>query len=244
VDETLARSAFPGESNVIGRTLRLGWGLENAQIVGVVRHARTIEVGREVRPQIYAPIGNLFAGAGIVTVRATQDDRASLIALNREIAAAIAEVGPGRAIGDAVLLTDNVTAAMSTLVAVTGLVTFLAVGAGLLSAIGLYLVIAYVVHQRRRATAIRSAVGASPTQIMWDNFRTTGFVAAFAVTIGTALSLAAAPLLGDLLYGVATRDLLSLAIAVIIAFVAAGLGTLIPVRRAARTDILSVLRES
>jgi putative ABC transport system permease protein len=244
VDETLARSAFPGESNVIGRTLRLGWGLENAQIVGVVRHARTIEVGREVRPQIYAPIGNLFAGAGIVTVRATDDGRASSIALNGEIAAAIAEIGPGRAIGDPVLLTDNVTAAMSTLVAVTGLVTFLAVGAGLLSAIGLYLVIAYVVHQRRRATAIRSAVGASPTQIMWDNFRTTGFVAAFAVTIGTALSLAAAPLLRDLLYGVATRDLLSLTIAVIIAFVAAALGTLVPVRRAARADILSVLRES
>ena len=60
VDETLIRTVFPGERDVIGRMLRLGWGLANAHIVGVVGHARTIEVARAVRPQIYVPIGNLF----------------------------------------------------------------------------------------------------------------------------------------------------------------------------------------
>ena len=69
-------SGVSGRSRTcIGRTLRLGWGLPNSQIVGVVGHARTIEIGRVVRPQIYAPIGNLFQNAGIVTVRASGDPR-------------------------------------------------------------------------------------------------------------------------------------------------------------------------
>jgi hypothetical protein len=57
------------------------------------------------------------------------------------------------------MLTDNVATATSTLRAVTGLVTSLAVSAGLFSAIGLYLVIAFVVHSAgaARRFARRSA---------------------------------------------------------------------------------------
>lgn len=240
VDETLLRVVFPSESNVIGRTLRLGWGLQNATIVGVVGHARAIEVGRAVRPQIYVPIGNLFQQAGIVTVRAHGDPR--LVA--GQVAAAIQEAGPGRAIASVGMVSDNVTAATSTLIAVTWLVTSLAISAGLLSAIGLYLVIAFVVHQRRRATAIRSALGATSAQVMWQHFRTSGGILLIALPAGVALSLASAPLFDDLVYGVSRRDVSSLLLAVMIA-VAAGLaGTLLPVRRAARTDVVKVLRET
>jgi len=136
VDETLVRTVFAGERDVIGRTLRLGWGLPNARIIGVVGHARTIEVGRAVRPQIYSSIGNLFQNVGIVTVRTSGD----AMRLRSQIEAAIAEVRPGRAVAQVAMLTDNVTAAMSTLVAVTGLVTLLAITAAALSAVGLYIV--------------------------------------------------------------------------------------------------------
>jgi predicted permease len=240
VDETLVATLFPGARDVIGRTLRLGWGLENAQIVGVVGHARTIEVARAVRPQIYVPIGNLFQQAGIVTVRADGDPRL----LRNSIMAAINEVGPGRGISGVAMLTDNVAAASSTLLAVTGLVTVLTMSAGLLCAVGLYLVVAYVIHQHRRANAIRTAVGASPRRVVWDNIRTSGVVAAIALPLGIVLSLVAAPFLEGLVYGVRTRDFLSIGGALVLAAAAAALGTYFPARRAARANILGTLRES
>ena len=240
VDETLAKAAFPDEPNVLGRTLRFGWGLANAQIVGVVGHARSVDIGRVVRPQIYSSIGNLFQNAGIVTVRATGDPRL----LTPSIVAAINEVGPGRAVASISMLQDNVTLATSALVAVTGLVSFLSISAGLLSAIGLYLVLAFVVHQRRRATAIRTALGASRPQVMWQHFKTSGVVMLAAVPVGLVLSLFVAPLFADLVYGVAQRDRSSLGLAVLIAVTTGILGTWFPVRRAANANVVKTLRES
>ena len=240
IDDTLARAAFPGESQVVGKQLRLGWGVPTSRIVGVVKHARTIEVGRVVRPQVYAPMGNLFQNAGMVVVRAAGDPRA----LAGAVTAAINEVRPGRAVSNVAMLSDNVTAATSTVVAVTGLLTFLAASAGLLSAVGLYLVIAFVVHQRRRETAIRSALGATRAQVMWTNVRTSVVVLCAALPAGALLSLAAAPFLSELVYAVEPRSPGSLAFAALAAAVTGLLGTLVPVRRAAAANIVKILRES
>jgi predicted permease len=240
VDETLVRTVFPGERDVLGRTLRLGWGLANARIVGVVGHARTIDVGRAVRPQIYVPIGNLFQQAGIVVVRAAVDPRSLAPAIER----AIEEVGPGRAISNVAMLSDNVTAATSAVVAVTWLVTFLAASGALLSAVGLYLLVAFIVHQRRRATAIQTALGASRRQVMWSNLRSSGIVMTVALPVGTALSLIAGPFLADLLYEVPRHDPVSMMVALVVAVAAAALGTYVPVRRAADANVVQVLRES
>jgi hypothetical protein len=239
VDETLVRTVFPGAPQVVGRTLRLGWGLPNALIVGVVRHARAIDIGRDVRPQIYVPIGNLFQNAGIVTVRAHRDPGP----LAGAVIDAIREIGPGRAVSNVAMLSDNVAAATSTLRAVTGLVASLAISAGLLSAIGLYLVVAFVVHQQRRATAIRTALGASRAQVMWHHVRTSGAVMAAALPAGVLLSLAVAPLFAELAYGVARRDVRSVALALAVAVCAGVLGTYLPVRRAANANVGKVLRE-
>jgi ABC-type antimicrobial peptide transport system permease subunit len=142
------------------------------------------------------------------------------------------------------MISDNVSLATSTLVAVTGLVSFLSMSAGLLSAVGLYLVIAFVVHQRRRATAIRTALGATRRQVMWQHARTSGLVMLAAVPIGIGLSLAVAPLFADLVYGVSHRDAASLLIATAVAAVTGIVGTWLPVRRAANANVVKILRES
>ena len=165
-------------------------------------------------------------------------------ALRSQIEAAIREVGPGRAIGQAAMLSDNVTAAMSTLVAVTGLVSFLAVTAAGLSAVGLYIVIAFIVHERRRSAAIRTALGATAGQVMWAYIRTGGLVMLGAVAVGVVLSLGAAALFNELLYGVHPRDPVSLALAVVIAVVISATAMCLPTRKAARADIVRILREA
>jgi ABC-type antimicrobial peptide transport system permease subunit len=125
---------------------------------------------------------------------------------------------------------------------VTGLVAVLATSAGLLSAIGLYAVIAYLLHARRRATAIRSALGASPRQLVRLHMRTSTRILAVALPVGAGLAVASAPLFASLLFGVGGRDPWSLAGASLIAVCASLIGTYVPIRRAAAVDPILALR--
>jgi ABC-type antimicrobial peptide transport system permease subunit len=199
---------------------------------------RGIDIAREVRPQIYAPFGNFMQQSLIFTVRGSGDPRH----LAEAALAAVREMNTGRAVSSFTMLTDNVSAATSTLRSVTGLVAMLAISAGLLSAIGLYAVIAFILHQRRRATAIRSALGASPAQLIRLHLKTSGALLLAALPVGVVLAAVVAPLFSALVFGVAERDAASLAIASVLAVVASLVGTYVPVRRAASTDPVIVLR--
>jgi putative ABC transport system permease protein len=240
IDDSLARNAFPELQlqNVIGQRLNVGYQIGPSTIVGIVGHARGIEVGRNVRPQLYAPMGVFLRIPLNFTIRAHGD----AMALRTPIRAAVEEVGPGGALSGFTMLTDNVTNASSTLHAVTGFVTTLAICAGLLSTVGLYIVIAFVVHQRRRSTAIRSALGASPGQLIRHHLRTSATVIALALPVGIALAILAAPLFSALVYGVKPRDVTSLSIAAVMAIVAGLLGTYMPARRAGSADVVVALR--
>ena len=238
IDEMLARSAFPELDNVIGQVLNVGYQIGPSTIVGVVGHARGIEVGRNVRPQLYAPMGTFLRIPMTFMVRTAGDPLKHTDAVR----AAIEEIGPGAALSGFTVLTSSVATATSTLHAVTGFVSALAISAGLLSAVGLYIVIAFVVHQRRRSTAIRCALGASPAQLVWHHLRTSGWVIVAALPIGVGLALAAAPLFSALIYGVAARDSASLLMAAGVAVVAGLVGTYMPVRRAGSADVVNALR--
>ena len=238
IDEMLAKSAFPEMQNVIGQRLNVGYQIGPSTIVGVVGHARTIDVGRAVRPQLYAPMSVFLRLPLHFTIRAQGD----AMALRPHVRRAIEEIGPGGALSGFTMLTDNVATASSTLHAVTGFVTTLAICAGLLSTVGLYIVIAFVVHQRRRSTAIRCALGASPGQLILHHLRTSAAVIALALPVGVGLAILASPLFSALVYGVAPRDVTSLTIAAAMAVVAGLLGTYMPARRAGSADVVVALR--
>jgi putative ABC transport system permease protein len=237
IDETLAAAAFPGV-DPIDRMLRLGWGLPNSRVVGVVGHARVIDVSQEVRPQIYVPYGRFSWGPLNFTVR-TEGDPLTRVEAVRE---AVRELGTGRAVSRFQLLTDNVTTATSALRSVTIMVSMLAVSAALLCALGLYAVVSYVVHERRRATAIRGALGATPGRLLGHHLRNGIAIVAVAIPIGVALSVAAARFFSSLVYEIGVRDVRSLAAAAALAALTGLLGTYFPARRAANADPAQALR--
>ena len=61
--------------------------------------------------------------------------------------------------------------------------------------------------------------------------------------IGSFLRRRVAPLFADLVYGLSQRDTSSLALAVVIAAVTGLVGTWVPVSRAAKANVIKVLRE-
>ena len=154
----------------------------------------------------------------------------------------LAELGPGRAVAGFQLLSDNVTDALGTLRFVTVLVALLAFSAAFLSALGLYAVVSYVVHQTRRATAIRSAMGATPADLLRYHLGNGNLILIVAIPVGIVLCLLSARFVEALLYGVVVRDLGSLAAAALLAIVTGVIGTFIPARSAAREDPARALR--
>ena len=112
----------------------------------------------------------------------------------------------------------------------------------LLSAVGLYSVMAYVVSQRTREVGIRMALGANRADVMkmitFQGMR----LAVIGVAIGLLLSLGLARALTSLLIGVSGYDVTTFvlvpALLVLVAFVACYL----PARRATKIDPLVALR--
>jgi hypothetical protein len=237
IDENLAAMTWPGE-DPIGKTMRMGWQLPPTTVVGVITHPRVIDVSQDVRPQIYVPYGLFPWGPLRYTVKAEGDPTL----LTGEVREVLAAMGPGRAAFGFQDLSDNVAAAMSTLRFVTLLVALLAFSAAFLSALGLYAVVSFVVHQRRRATAIRGAMGASPAQLMHYHLKSGILILAVAVPIGSLLSLMSARFVEALLYGVNVHDAFSLSAAVLLAAVTGLVGTLIPALSGAKQDPAIALR--
>jgi ABC-type antimicrobial peptide transport system permease subunit len=114
----------------------------------------------------------------------------------------------------------------------------------LITAVGVYGVMAYSTAQRAGEMAIRMALGCSIEGIFGlviiDGLR----LIVIGVGIGTALSFALGHWLKSLLFGVSSTDAVTLlgAIAVV---VAAGMSaTLLPAKRASRVQIASMMREN
>jgi ABC-type antimicrobial peptide transport system permease subunit len=123
-----------------------------------------------------------------------------------------------------------------------GLLTGFAAAAMLLAAIGIYGVMALNVNARLCEFGVRLALGAAPADVMRLVLRGGARLAIVGVVIGAAGSYLATPLLRDLLFQVAPRDLLTLGGVALILGSVALLACYVPARRAMSADPTEALR--
>jgi ABC-type antimicrobial peptide transport system permease subunit len=103
-------------------------------------------------------------------------------------------------------------------------------------------VTAYSVTQRTQEIGVRMALGAQPRQVSWLILRQGLVQLAIGLVIGTAGTLAAAPVLSALLVQIKPHDPATL-IGIAVVFTAVTIcACLIPARRATQLDPLSALR--
>jgi len=112
----------------------------------------------------------------------------------------------------------------------------------LLSAVGLYGVIAYSVSQRTREIGIRIALGAQQNNVMRLILGEGMLVILIGLAIGLAGSLAVTRFLSSLLFGVTTTDPITFAAVAVLLAVVALAACYIPARRAMRVDPIVALR--
>lgn len=237
VDASLAEALFPGE-NALGRVFKAGWGLPDLEIVGVIRHPRVMDARAEVRPQVYVP-ATLFRWRPLYYVVRHDGDG---VGLAEAVRAQVDAAGTGRAVYDVRPLDGYLADATSALRLTLTLITVLAGLTAVLAAFGLFSVMMYVAYRARRASAIRSALGATRGELLRHHLSGGTRILVGAIPTGLVLALLGARLLQTIVYEVSTYDLPSLIAAALAAGGVGVLATWLPAQRAAHADPMDTLR--
>jgi len=124
-------------------------------------------------------------------------------------------------------------------VVVIGPLAFIAL---LLASIGLHGLTSYAVARRTSEIGIRLALGAQRSQVLWLVLRQVLALAAAGLALGIPLAWAGGPLVASYLFGVAPRDVLTVALAGLVLTLVTLVAGWLPARRAARMDPLAALR--
>jgi putative ABC transport system permease protein len=238
VNETFARTAFPGQ-NAVGRRIRRPPSQENpqpwAEIVGVAADSRYLTLGEEARPLTYWP---LRAGAATNLHVRTDGDA---VALARELPERLRTIN-ARVPVRAKPLRSVMAIALFPAQAAAVLLASLGVIGWALTIAGLYGVVAYTVTRRVPEIGVRVALGATPASVVRLVLRDGMTIAIAGLALGLSLAAAATPFLSMFLAGVDPRDFVSFgAVAAVLLFTAL-LATYGPARRGARIAPMQALR--
>lgn len=238
VNESFAKHVFPGES-ALGKVVMRGPNSEFvAQIVGVIRDVRTNGPTVPVIDELYFSIHQMGRPAMSVLAR-TNGDAA---ALQSSIRSAVLAVDKDQPISFFATMDTNIALSLGAQRIVASLTSVFAGLALVLSAVGLYSVLAYAVSQRTPEIGIRIALGAQRGQVVQLILRSGLDLVGIGLLVGLVGAAATAQAIKSLLFGVEPFDLRVYAAVGVTFIIVALLACLIPSLRASRIDPLNALR--
>jgi putative ABC transport system permease protein len=253
VSHKLAEHCWPG-SDPVGKRLRLG--LQEAKIpwltvVGEVADVKEASPDEPGKQQYYQPVEqyeksigpfvsptDLTGNGGSVVVRTAMEPERMANVLR----ATVRSIDPQLPLAQVQSMERAVSNSEAPRRFNTVVISAFAIAAALLAALGLYGVIAFSTALRTQEMAIRMALGSQRSGILRLVFASAAKVAMLGCAIGLLGVLAASRLLGSFLFGVSPFDPLVLSLAVVFVLLLAWLASLLPARRAASIDLMSLLR--
>jgi predicted permease len=244
VNRTFERANFTGSA--IGQTLPAGIDDKRPdgtawRIVGVVDDVRHRGATEPVQPEIYPCMCQITDGptpAEYVSVRTTGDP-ADLARGFREL---VRGLNPNAIVEQTMTMEERLLRSLARPRLYAVLLGGFAVFALLISGIGLFGGLSYGVTQRTREIGLRSALGATPGEIVLLIVRQGLTVAGAGLAAGIVIALLATRVLSGFLYGVATRDTASFAGVSALLLLTSIVACAIPARRAARIDVVRALK--
>ncbi|HMD37482.1 MAG TPA: ABC transporter permease [Vicinamibacterales bacterium] len=240
VDDWLARQMFGGGPAVGRRVLLSPNGISEqwAEIVGVVDHARAQDVRIDGLPQIYVSFSHRPMLNAQMIVRTSGDPAALATAARR----AVERLGPGRPVTRIATLGSLVDAGRADTRFALFVLTAFAGVALLLTAIGVYGVVAYATARRTREIAVRLALGAAARDIILLVVREGSAWIVLGLVAGLAGARVLSTFLAALLVHVTAADPATfLSVAALLAAVAI-VASAVPAIRAVRIDPMLSLR--
>jgi putative ABC transport system permease protein len=243
INETAARFFWPDE-DPIGRTIRYGWQDPHnpIQIVGIVGDVRSQGAGRPAPPAVYVPLAQSWTdspGRFSTFVIRTRGNPVDIAASAR---AAVASIDAGLPLADLRPLSEVVSAASGQPRFTTLVMSFFAIIAFFLAALGLYGILAYSVEQRVREIGVRVALGADKGEIFRLIIGAGMRLALVGAGVGVTSALALTRLMSGMLSGVTSTDPVTYIAVVGMLAISALLASYLPARRATRVDPIVALR--
>jgi predicted permease len=243
ITENFARKYFPNE-NPIGKHFKPGLGdgytkSDMREIVGVVGDIKRGKLTDDSTPEYYLPHSQATVGPPTLVLR-TSGDPTSLINSVRSEVAAIDKNIP---IFDVHSYDDLISRSAAQPRFQSMLLTGFAALALLLSAIGLYAVLSYMVAQRTLEIGVRMALGARRSDVLNLVLRRGLGLAMLGLVIGLGLSLVLTRYMASMLFTIKPLDPLTLLSVTAILLLVSVLASTAPAWRAARMDPMKTLRD-
>ncbi|HEX6050545.1 MAG TPA: ADOP family duplicated permease, partial [Gemmatimonadaceae bacterium] len=246
VTRALANQLWPNES-ALGKGIRCCYNGPNwYRVVGVAEDVRGNGFDQPVTPAVFFPAiaieGAPLEGTPRYLEVIVRSRSGNLSALAPAVRRAIAELDATVPVANERSMEQVVARSMAKRTFTLTLLAIASVMALLLSAIGLYGVVSYVVGERRGEIGIRVALGAQRGDVGRMIVMQSVRLAVVGVLLGIAGAIATTRVLRSLLFEVHPTDPLTLGLvsAVLVAIAAAA--SWIPARRAMRVDPVEALR--
>jgi predicted permease len=246
VTAALARRLWPGQ-DPIGKGVRgNGWAQPFYRVVGVTGELRAEGLDQPPTEAVFYPMvplpgAPLWSPPRFLTlmVRADGVGAQGLITPVRRI---LAELDPSIPLGGVTTMDAVVAGSMSRRSLAMLLLGVAAGMALILSVVGLYGVVAYVVGQRTREIGIRMALGAVAGQVAGATVRDALRLAIVGSALGIVGAIATTRTLRSLLFEISPTDPWTLAAVTVLLVGVAAVASLVPARRAARIHPMEALR--
>ena len=234
INESAAKKYFPGE-DPIGRSARIKGP---RTIVGVVGDVYQSSLETEPRTEAYVPMAQMRVGFGELVIRTSGSPYDVLPAVKAAVLAALPDV-PLRNVRtlDEVLARRVAQRRLNMLL--LGLFGILGL---VISAVGIYGVMAYIVAQRTREIGVRMALGATRGKVVSMILANASLMVAAGLVIGSVSAGYLSRFAKTFLFKLDATDPRAFVVAVAALAAAALVASAIPARRAASVDPMEALR--
>jgi putative ABC transport system permease protein len=235
LNESAARVYFPGE-NPVGRSIR--HNDIDRTVVGVVGDVHQTSLEIEPRTEFYIPLAQDKPTFAELVIKTSGDPYDVLPAVKAAVQQALPDV-PLRGVRSMEQLLATRVAQRRLNMLLLGLFGLLGL---VISAVGIYGVMAYVVSQRTREIGVRMALGATRSRVVTMVLANACLLVALGLAIGGTAAWYLSATAKTFLFRVDANDPRAFIAAVAVLSIAALVASAIPARRAAGVDPMVALR--
>jgi predicted permease len=243
INDEFRRKFFPHE-DPIGRRLKIGATEDGREsygtrmVVGVIGNLRRSNLAQAPEAAFFVPLSQLMWGTPTLVVRTAADPNQ----ITPPIRKLLASMDPNAPLYEVHTLKDYFVLDLGRARFQTMLLGFFASLALLLTAVGLYGVMAYAVAQRTQEIGIRVALGAGRGDVLRMILAKSFLITGIGLVLGMAGATILTRLFRSLLYEVKPADPMTFAIVSLLLVGTSTLASYIPARRAAKVEPMVALR--